>query len=698
MIIKAIKLRITTEQGDFGFSFEFDRNLTIIRGSNSSGKSTVFNSILYGLGMEELVGGRNQASLPYALKDYFEFEGDKVFVLSSEIILEVESRSGEIATFRRSITDADRNPKLVEVIVGPYLTQGVSLGSSFKYLHDAGGAQYEEGFHNFLEGFLGFKLPFVPGANGRQVKLYLQAVFAAVAVEQKRGWTDYVANIPHYGIRDVRVKVVELLLGLDVFELAALRAELNNESAEIDSAWNDAYKELLRGSRALGVDVDIIGLPVKVNSSLTIESIKASVRVGDVKYSLSEYVSELREKYKTIDMKMMEPRAAESTETVSALDDNSKELSRLVSLYESGLSTLAIHKSSLGVNAGLIAQANDELIKNKSSQKLQKFGALVGISLAKEQCPTCHQHVDDSLTDSSALISKMDIQTNINYLESQLNMLRRQQEGISEQIAACDTDVHNVRIAISKVRSILSSLRSDITSGNADSRALIKQQIFLESEIGKIQNFDSDFSDAIGYFTKLSEQLKSNQARRAVLPKLHYSEADGKVLDLFEKMFRANVGTFDYHSAPVRDIEIDFDSLLPFLKRLELRVVRDLVDGADNAVHHYQSGKARNNIAADSSASDFVRLIWAYLLAIYQTSTHSTVGANHPGILLFDEPGQHSMATKSQHALFHILSGEKHLQSIVAASFDDSEPVFKESTDGVRFKLIQLSEKSIGRL
>ncbi|MGY2277648.1 AAA family ATPase [Pseudomonas monsensis] len=697
MIIKAIRLNISTREGEFGFAFSFDRNLTIIRGSNSSGKSTVFNSILYAFGMEELVGGKNQASLPYALKDYFEFEGEKVFVEKSEILLEVENRVGDIVTFRRSITDEQKSPKLVEVLNGPYLTEGVSTLSTFKYLHDGGGAQYDEGFHTYLESFLGFKLPFVAGANGRQVKLYLQAVFAAVAVEQKRGWTDYIANIPHYGIRDVRVKVVELLLGLDVFELASLRSELNNEAVEIDGSWNDSYKELFREVRSLNVRVDVAGLPVRVASTIDFSKVSVGIQSDGARISLVEYIAKLREKFKALELQIEIPKNDNSLETVAALSEQGAELSRLVSLYESALSTLAVHKSSLSLNKQLVIQANEELIRNKSSQKLQKFGALLGLSLSKEQCPTCHQHVDDSLTASGELISKMDVQTNIEYLESQLNMLRRQQDGINVLIRNCEMDVQNTQSAIVNVKSILSSLRKDVASGNVNSRALVKQQIFIEEEIVKLQRFDDLFGEIINIFKGLSNRLKVNQERRTSLPKIHYSEDDGRVLDLFEKMFRANVGEFDYHSAPVRDIEIDFDSLLPFLKRLELRVVRDAVEGAELAVHHYQAGKSRNNIAADSSASDFVRLIWSYLLAIYQTSTHSTVNANHPGILLFDEPGQHSMATKSQRALFQMLSGDPKLQSIVAASFDDSEPVFKESTEGLQFKLIQLNEKSITR-
>jgi predicted ATPase len=44
MNIRAVKLRISTARGEFGFKFQFSCGLTVIRGSNSSGKSTLFNT------------------------------------------------------------------------------------------------------------------------------------------------------------------------------------------------------------------------------------------------------------------------------------------------------------------------------------------------------------------------------------------------------------------------------------------------------------------------------------------------------------------------------------------------------------------------------------------------------------------------------------------------------------------------------
>jgi hypothetical protein len=84
-----------------------------------------------------------------------------------------------------------------------------------------------------------------------------------------------------------------------------------------------------------------------------------------------------------------------------------------------------------------------------------------------------------------------------------------------------------------------------------------------------------------------------------------------------------------------------------------------------------------------------VRLIWSYLFSLYQTSIEPQVRGNHPGLIMLDEPGQHSMAVNSQQALLKMLGEQRGLQSIVAASFDESEEVFQVATNGAVFELIE---------
>jgi hypothetical protein len=172
---------------------------------------------------------------------------------------------------------------------------------------------------------------------------------------------------------------------------------------------------------------------------------------------------------------------------------------------------------------------------------------------------------------------------------------------------------------------------------------------------------------------------------RKNLPHAYYSNEDKRKIGVFEKFFRANAGSFGYESAAIGEIEINAATLIPVLSHIELREIHVAPSAS----------KARVDIKSDSSASDFVRLIWSYLLALHQTSFYLNGGERHLGILLLDEPGQHSMAESSQRALLQQLASSQHLQSIVAASFDESDAVFREVTQGISFKLIQITDKSI---
>src|SRR5690606_11172848 len=82
---------------------------------------------------------------------------------------------------------------------------------------------------------------------------YLQYIFAAMAIEQKRGWTDYIANLPYFGIKDARIKIVDYLVGTDVFETAASRDTLDKESKQIYEEWQILYRTLNIEALKLGL-------------------------------------------------------------------------------------------------------------------------------------------------------------------------------------------------------------------------------------------------------------------------------------------------------------------------------------------------------------------------------------------------------------------------------------------------------------
>ncbi|MBY4949501.1 ATP-binding protein [Cupriavidus respiraculi] len=680
MKIRAVKLRITTARGEFGFKFEFSRGLTVIRGSNSSGKSTFYNTLIYGLGMEELIGGKGEKMLPYAVKEYFVQGDSRVAVESSEVLVELESASGRSVTLRRIIRDSVRQSKLMEVFEGAHLTEGTELGTPRPtYLFDPGSAQKQEGYFQFLEEFMDYQLPQVPTTNGGMAKLYLQTIFAALAVEQKRGWTDYIANIPFFGIRDARIRVTEFLLGLGVFERQAKRAALDADSMSIDSDWRKTYDTLRQAAAANGIVIEgVTATPVSLFDPATVLLVKSD---GKTKTSLLDQVSNLRSEHNALGAKAEAYGKASGAEALQELEVASSELQRLSVLHERATTNLMLQKAALDELRLLLAEANEDLERNKTALKLRNLGAQMEVEVATDHCPTCHQAVQDTLLLGIVTGPQMDLDTNINYLDSQRKMLQNQVKGAIEEIRETEIVVADVAARLARTHDYRNSLRGDVSTGVAESRAIVRRQIQIELELSNLQAFNEQATALMVTFGEIADRLAANQAGRRALPREAYSDADVSRISLFEKNFRGNASSFGYESAEIADIRISQDTLTPILSELELReIIRP---------------KAQASLTADSSASDFVRLIWSYLLALYQTSATRGFEGQHPGLLLMDEPGQHSMRSASQRALLQLLIAQRGLQTIVAASFDENESVFKEATTGLEFQLIQWEGKVI---
>jgi len=679
MIIRRVRFQANTAQGLFGFSFKFGRNLTIIRAGNSGGKSTLVNSLLYSLGMEEIVGGKGEKFLPYAVKDHVEHNGVKIPISSSEILIEIENKAGIVVTLRRAIKDGTRSTKLVEIFSGAHLTEGTAMGVPRPtYLHDSGGAQLSEGFHRYLEKFLGLNLPKVARTNGADSKLYLQTIFAALAIEQKRGWTDYIANIPFFGIRDARTRVAEFILGLDVFETNAERSRLNAESVEIDSKWRRDADELKGAANRQGFLVE--NLPLSPILDFEKDAVRLR-RIGTTETPLDEYQQELSEEYETLSRRAEDAVKNTGEATVQEIDKITTELRELSVLYERSSSVVGMNRASLNEYQRLLDENLEDLEKNRTAAKLRTLGAKLDIDVATGHCPTCHQTVEDNLLADATTGPQMDIATNIAYLESQSRMLRRQVAGLQVAIDADELRASELSIRLAGKHDYLAALRGDLSSGAVQSKALVRRQVQIEIEISALSSLRRTASEVFGALDVLLARFKSNQLARKGLPRNAYSGKDEVRIRAFEMNFRANAGSFGYKSAPVGDIEISRENLVPGLSQLELReIIKD---------------PRKSDIKSDSSASDFVRLIWSYLLALYQTSANPSFHGNHLAVLIFDEPGQHAMRAESQHALLQLLSGEKGLQAIVAASFDELEEAFQVATAGVSYELIEWDGKLI---
>ncbi|QQJ96406.1 AAA family ATPase [Burkholderia ambifaria] len=680
MFIRAIEIRINSNGESFGFRCRLEPGLNIIKGRNSSGKSTLVNTLLYGLGLEELVGAKGERVLTSAVRDSFQYDGASRRIDESAVLVELQNAAGQIVTFRRPIRNSDKATKLVEAFECPLITQQPAPNNEAipLFVHDAGSALYEQGFLRYFETFLGMKLPRVQSSTGGLTRLYPQVVAAALFIEQKRGWTDYIANIPFYQILGAPTRVVQYLLGLDNFKLEEEKALNEQLINRLQTSWTDNVADLHAAIRTAGVTVR--GVPKALHVSFEPQHTSLWVKVEGEDVPVPSAVSTKTTQWHAIEDRRKQGPVSASPDVIELIDVETTKLDVLMVRYEALSSESRLRTSSLSEFRELLQEAESDLRKYKTTRKLHELGASMQLAIAEGHCPTCGSEVENTLVPHTDGVAPMDLQSNIDYLEAQIRMLKRQILGLENSLSESMGSLSTLSREANEQRSYVLNLRKNVSQSDATLEADIRRQISLENDIRVLQAAQSRLVKFLEQAGALVTQLADALATQKKFPSDLYSKADHIKISLFEKNFRANAQSFGYTSAEIDEVRINTGTLLPALGDITLRAV------------------LQKNVKSESSASDFVRLIWAFLLAIYQTSSSRDYPGNHPGVLFFDEPGQHSMSEHSQKALVNMLSGSRQLQSVLAASFDESAQLFEEVTEGSRFHLVELPEKIIGPL
>ncbi|MEZ9345686.1 hypothetical protein AB4166_02365 [Vibrio splendidus] len=693
MKLRKLKVKILSNSQWYGYECTFTSGLNIIRGDNSSGKSTLVNSIIYSLGMEELIGYKGPSSLPYALVSYFQLEEQRYDILESYCLLELENSSGEVITLKRHIHSQNVDSKLVQVIQGAYLSadETVSFDSIFTYLHDAGSATNSEfGFYAYFERFLGLDLPLVSDNKGNSRKLYLQYIFSALFIEQKRGWTNYIANAPFYGISDVTSKIVSYLLNLDTFSHEAKLKELKTRRNNIITSWSETVSnfKLIVSNGHLFVKA----LP----SSAVIGFNPSSVFIGQgteetkgIKLLIDEAVSYLEE----INRNEKCTLQAEEPDLVTSIETVQERISELLITQKLCGDDIRVNESKAKLYGDTLSSIEDDLETNKLTNKLNKFGADYHLPIAENVCVTCHNTLDHSLSSPEDMVKNMTIDENIKYLDNQKKMVSHMIYGLNKEAEVGKNKLLSVISELRDKHRELASYKRQIKSVTQDNEGQIRKRFVTENKIEQLNNIYKKTEKELENLLKMSLEYADIQGEIRKLDAFDLSFSDKNKINQFQESFKKYASDFSYRSAKVEDIVIKEETLLPFLKGFEL----GLLDGTDNKDKSSTRSIANTDIKTDSSASDFVRLIWAYLISIAKISSEKS--GNHLGTLLFDEPGQHSMSLESINHMFKALAELKDTQCIVAASFEQNHENYKRSVEGVEFNnLIRLPSKLIQRL
>lgn len=647
LIINRVRIEIDTNNGKYGFDKPFNKGLNfIVSTENTSGKSAILLAIYYALGFEQLIGGDGSKILSRAYKNKVKDGKVEYNVLESGVYVEIYNGI-KINTLYRAGKSDNRESKLITVYQGNVdkaLTN--SCPRKDYYVNMQNSATNEYGFHRYLESFLGLELPFVPQQDGSERKLYLQLIFSAMLIEQKRGWADFYSSMPNLGIKDAKRRVPEYILGLDKLALAKKKSKLKNTKIDIINRWDSLRKEIFLEAQKDKFLVDGIPINPETIDDNSIESMKLIYR-GIEKNSVEDVIDNIRNEINQLNN--VKPRIIDNFEELELELKNTdfeseKMQNKLLKLNEN----LIMEQKKINRIEYNIQIINNDLQTNYDARKLKNLGSDIGLATMEGICPLCHQVIEDSLLPTGTSYQNMSIEDNIRHLKAQKNTLDYTLANHKNILGNIKKDIDKVNVNLSIMRRLAKSLRNDLYKVDDDvSETLVYKRIELEKQEENILFLEKNFKSKIDGFRKLSKEWSEYLNDKASIPKDELSQTDKNKLLKFKGNFIDNLERFSFSS------ELDY-------KHLSISSLTYLpeMDGFD--------------MKFDSSASDHIRTIWAFTLALLQTSLEEH--GNHPGLVIFDEPAQHSIVLKDLVALFScIQSISGNYQTILAITINSSE-------------------------
>lgn len=621
--LRHLRLRAITSTATFGTDLQFSPGLNVLQADNTSGKSTCLQAIVFALGLERALGPQLAIPLPYAMRDRIQEhkQGNYQEVLQSFVELEIENGEQQVVTIRRDIVGG-ANPKLIRTWSGPRLSAASDASQRDFFVHDPGASQREDGFHTFLAKFLGWDLPEVTRFDGGDSPLYLETIFPMVFVEQKRGWSAIQGPFPtFFGIQDLIRRVMEFLLDLDAGHVRRERAEHRRDIALLEHDWKRKISDL---KDRVGDSLRFKGIPDAPTAEFAQKgSIELEIFDHGHWKTATAVSTSIRDAIATLeaaDVPTSEKIAPELEQELKELKDRSGELIALIETAQHDFRSQSGEKREIEKR---ISTLETDLARNQDAQKLQKLGSDLGFSLTEQRCPTCHQDVQAELLPTTSTVA-MAIDENIAFLKSQLDLYRSTQRSLTAALDqtranydAMNTELREMQRRIRELREAL------IQPSSAPSRARIEEIVQLQAKYDRLGTLQQTVDGVTEELVSLAKRWAELKDKLKKLSHEDFSDDDREKIRDFTETVRRHLERYGFDSFHVNEISLSEDNFRPVVRTKDK-------DDPDQTVE--------KELNFEISASDAIRLKWAYYLALMSLARRTRT--NHPGIVIFDEPGQ----------------------------------------------------------
>lgn len=666
--LRSLKIEVNTNEKPMSAHLIFSpKGLNIVRAENSMGKSTCVQAIIYALGLESMLVMKHEIPLPPSVKSLILDEsGLELPVESSCVLLEIENDAGKIVTLRRYIKMDGKNYKLIEVFDGALLTKNTPAPNEPDeyYVRMPGSAKNELGFHNWLERFLNWSLPQVALNNNNFTKLYIESIAPLFIIEQKTGWGQIQANTPHFQIRDVKKRVIEFVLGLDAYKNYQDFLKIKSDLEIGNERWRSRVGTLERQAQAVGGA--LVNLP-RTAPEVFDESILPTIsfNVENSRLDLSSFIN-----YIETELAKKKNQFENNVEGLSKeLRVNLDELQRKLGYQDKYIHQMDAELRRLKIeihsNEDSISEFKHEASYLHDLKRIQSLGGTKKFEVDHSQCPTCSQKISGTVLTKDADALYMTVDESIDFLKSEIKTIEAINESLNIKFKSLESERSHVSQEMSEVRTQIRLIKDTLVeSGKAPSRITYHQIFKYEEQLKELAILKEDFETAIAYLKDLHIEIVLLEKKLQSIDDF-LSSTDREKLNYLKKSLKRQLKNYGFNSFNINDLNISEVSYHPALADIDWYF--------------------------DVSASDNVRGIWAYNLAVHETCFKYHL-KHYLGFTIFDEPKQHSAKGESFKAFLQECSAEgaKGLQTIVFTS--ESEEDIKDFKEKEHIKFLNYPE------
>jgi hypothetical protein len=219
-----------------------------------------------------------------------------------------------------------------------------------------------------------------------------------------------------------------------------------------------------------------------------------------------------------------------------------------------------------------------------------------------------------------------------------------------------------------ELRSRIRAIQSDLLGPrDRPSIAELKKQIFDEARYRELLRLRDDSRVILSDIVDVQQRAVQIKDELDGLGTEDFTDEDLRRVQVWDQNLRRLLREFSFHVFPPNEISIDPESMRP------------VHDGVD--------------LGFQGSASDGLRLRWAYLLGLLESSKH--VQGRHPGLLLLDGPRVYDVEASSMGAFLRACADmqSRGESSQIVLTVSEREEVIREWLGERQYEMINIGDK-----